>query len=761
MRTRRLYAIIGLVLLGVMVVTALMADQWAPYSPFFRDPQKIDFSSGTPQIASPPFPPGGYHPLGTDTLGRDVASMLVYGTRYTLLLGLAILTLRFLLAVPAAFSALYWPKLAFPALRRLYMLTSAVPPLVFYILFLRIPGLTGLSDRQALLLNLSILTVFEWPRLALNLHGWLDKFSHSPFVEGAIAIGCSRGQILRRHLFPHLVPLLCSLMAAEMGRVLLLAGQLGIFGVYLGGGMIVLGEGVNSPPMLVNRMPEWGAMLAEARGSIYRAPWALLTPAIALFLAILAFHLLAQGVAEFYDAVGARLRVWLDQIQTWRKWAVASAIAVLSLLVYFQGFPWGNADQILQAADERLLTLKAADREGFLAALDSGAPSTYRTEQAHWFDAVWASRPTQVTGELKNLKLAPTRATATQVYSFTLPDGREVKAERQVAFRKRWGTWREISVGFDSYRSLQGRITSPLKIDARHGDQQGMANYLGALVDETHSRLNGKLPGGLGEELFALTVYPSRVALQAAGDPLDSGKPYHRWVGGESLQLAAELLNDRAVKETMDLKVIVQDAMLHQLVWEQTGGRPAPLLEQGLINLFRQLGGKMTVHLPSLKGRELYPLPDLAAQAAAGPSEADWAYRIQSGLFAQQLLDGHGGAAIIRALQKIRQGQSELEAVASATGQTVNQLAEGYASYVVQQITDQSELKVADRASKLPKQLIDLIESQGARFLQAELSPADQPTGAVVLVYQPAGTAGLGQVNSRRFRLEAGMWVSQ
>ncbi|HYF80184.1 MAG TPA: ABC transporter permease subunit, partial [Symbiobacteriaceae bacterium] len=255
-RPRLAYLLTGGILIGLIILVMLFAEQLTSVSPLYRDARSSILDG------MPPFAPDKLHWLGTDQFGRDVWSRIAFGARWSMLFAFLIMAGRLLVAIPMAFLSAFGPKRVSWALDRLYVMTSAVPPLVIYILLLSSTKLRLIGLWPSVVLTVTLLTLLEWPRVAVVLKGRAASLLAEPFVEGAIAVGNSRWQLFRSHLFPHLWPVILQLSAAEMARALVVIAQLAIFGIMVGGGvMTVVDRGGRDQYMVTSGIAEWGTIL--------------------------------------------------------------------------------------------------------------------------------------------------------------------------------------------------------------------------------------------------------------------------------------------------------------------------------------------------------------------------------------------------------------------------------------------------------------------------------------------------------------------
>lgn len=234
------------------------------------DPIATDFSN---RLRSPSLA----HPLGTDNVGRDVLARLLYGGRLSLGMAVSATAGITLVGLVLGLVAATYGRLAGGLIMRVVDVLLAMPTLI---LALVIVGLLGQGLRN---LIITIILV-QWPRYARLVRGMALRVREQEFVEAARAVGASRGRIMVRHLAPNLIGPVAVFSTIDMGNTLLVVSSLSF-----------LGFGVGPPT------PEWGAMLAEARHLIDRAPMLLVLPGAAITGLVLAFNLAGDGLRDLLD----------------------------------------------------------------------------------------------------------------------------------------------------------------------------------------------------------------------------------------------------------------------------------------------------------------------------------------------------------------------------------------------------------------------------------------------------------------------------
>lgn len=240
-----------------------------------------------------PFAPGEFgYVLGSDMVGRDLLSRVVYGARYTLGLAAAVIFLRAAVALPAGLRAGWLGGRAGRLVQTLAVGFGSIPALALVAMTLGglrwlLPGETGW-----LAVYVAMLVLSGAPRMAEQVRRRTEEILVMPHVEAARALGATPRRILLRHVLPLMRADVAVMLSSEMAWVLLLMGQLAVFGIYVGGTVAVRGDGWVRH---IEYLPEWGQMLGANRHAILGSPWIPFYPGLALGLSAAAFHLLAEG----------------------------------------------------------------------------------------------------------------------------------------------------------------------------------------------------------------------------------------------------------------------------------------------------------------------------------------------------------------------------------------------------------------------------------------------------------------------------------
>ncbi|MCY3958772.1 MAG: ABC transporter permease subunit [Chloroflexi bacterium] len=253
----------------ILVVSLLLAGLLAPWSPL-ADPTEINLRE---RLRSP----SPEHLLGTDHLGRDTFSRLVHGARATLLAAAATLVLSMTIAVTVGMLSGYYGGWPDTALMGVVDLLLAFPSLI---LALAVAGALG----PGLLNVLLAVGAVWWVGHARIIRGITLGEREMAYVTAARASGASDRRIILRHIAPNILGPIVVLASLDIGWIIL-----GI------AGLSFLGLGAQPPT------PEWGAMLSDARPHLQTAPHLILLPGAAIFVAVLGFNLLGDGLRDLLD----------------------------------------------------------------------------------------------------------------------------------------------------------------------------------------------------------------------------------------------------------------------------------------------------------------------------------------------------------------------------------------------------------------------------------------------------------------------------
>jgi peptide/nickel transport system permease protein len=262
---RRGGAMFGFAIVAFFVVLALLAPWLAPYDP-------VATSWGAVRAA-----PSAAHWFGADELGRDVLSRIVWGTRASLLAGVVSVSISLALGVPIGMAAGYLGRWVDALISRI---TDAMLASPFLILAIALAAFLGPSLTNAMIaIGISATPVF----IRLTRAQVLSAKSED-YVEAARALGNPHLRIALRHIFPNIVAPLIVQATLAIAAAVIAEASLSFLG---------LGQ---QPPA-----PSWGSMLNTARNYVDQAPWMAIWPGVSIFLLVLSFNLLGDGLRDALD----------------------------------------------------------------------------------------------------------------------------------------------------------------------------------------------------------------------------------------------------------------------------------------------------------------------------------------------------------------------------------------------------------------------------------------------------------------------------
>jgi peptide/nickel transport system permease protein len=261
--------VVGLVIIVVFVFVAVAAPVIAPF-----DPNKQNLSQRLK-------PPTAQHLLGTDSLGRDLLSRIIWGARISLTIGSIVVVSASVFGTLVGLIAGYRGGFLDDALMRITDIFFAFPPLI---LAMAIAAALGPSLNTAMI----AIAVVTWPVYARLVRGQVLALRKREFVEAAESIGASGSRIIRKHLLPNSLSPLLVQASFDLGGAILIAA-----------GLSFIGFGAQPP------LAEWGVMISDGRKYVSTHPWLPLFPGLAILFTVAAFNLIGDGLK---DALDPRLR---------------------------------------------------------------------------------------------------------------------------------------------------------------------------------------------------------------------------------------------------------------------------------------------------------------------------------------------------------------------------------------------------------------------------------------------------------------------
>jgi peptide/nickel transport system permease protein len=256
---------LGLGILALLLLTALFADQIRQYDPYLI------------QVGDKFLPPSVEHPMGTDDLGRDIFSRVVDGTRISLRVAMMVLLIAGAVGLVLGGAAGYFGGVLDEVVMRVADIFFAFPS---FLLAMAIVAALGPGIENAIL----AIGVAYWPRYARLLRGQVLSVKQDAYVEAARALGAGTLRLMLTHILPNArAPLLVQL-AADAGQAIIVTASLSFVGL----GAV--------PPM-----PEWGAMIAQARAYMLSYWWVGTFPGIAITITVAGYVFLGDGLRDLLD----------------------------------------------------------------------------------------------------------------------------------------------------------------------------------------------------------------------------------------------------------------------------------------------------------------------------------------------------------------------------------------------------------------------------------------------------------------------------
>jgi len=265
-------SILGLVLILGVTLVGVFAPVIAPYpgDAGYGGESDVHFdrSFESPSLA---------HPFGTDQVGRDILSRVIFGTRISLQLGVVVLSVAIAIGVPVGLIAGYLGDPVSMVLMRITDVFLSIPPLVL--------ALAVSVALEGTLTNAMIaIAAVWWPWYARLVHGEVLSVKEETYVEASRGIGASTPRIVFREVLPNVLAPITVKLSLDMG-----------YAILVGAGLGFLGLGAQPPT------PEWGTMTAQGREFLPDFWWYSTFPGVAIFVTVLGFNFLGDGLRDIFD----------------------------------------------------------------------------------------------------------------------------------------------------------------------------------------------------------------------------------------------------------------------------------------------------------------------------------------------------------------------------------------------------------------------------------------------------------------------------
>jgi len=267
-------AIVGLVWIIIMVTVVVTADLWVPK--FFSDPYSPAYETLQP--------PSAEHPFGTDKLGRDVFSRVIYGGRISLAVGVVAVSISLVIGLILGALSGYYSGFIDSVVMRTADIFFAFPYILFAIALVAFFRASGSAFGNSFWPVFIAIGILGWPSIARVFRSSILQVKEMEYIDAARSMGGSDRRIMFRHIMPNAVAPIIVYGTMSIGGAILAEAALSF-----------LGMGVQPPE------PSWGLMLSEAKSLMFAAPWLTIWPGLAILTTVLAFVLVGDGMRDALD----------------------------------------------------------------------------------------------------------------------------------------------------------------------------------------------------------------------------------------------------------------------------------------------------------------------------------------------------------------------------------------------------------------------------------------------------------------------------
>jgi peptide/nickel transport system permease protein len=265
----RKIVLFGIVVIVLLIIAAVFSPLLAPYNP------------NSPSVKELLAPPSATHLLGTDTMGRDTFSRIIYGSRTALIIGLIAVFIAAVIGNALGLLAGFYGRWTNTIIMRLVDALMSVPMILLAVTIAAILG----SGVKNVVISLGISLIPPYARL---MCAQVMTIKQNDFISAAHSVGASNIRIMLRHVLPNCLPPLIVLLTMQIGQAILSEASLSFLGIGI------------SPPDAA-----WGSMVSEGYQNLLRSPMLSIAPGLALMLVVFAFNMIGDGLR---DALDPRLR---------------------------------------------------------------------------------------------------------------------------------------------------------------------------------------------------------------------------------------------------------------------------------------------------------------------------------------------------------------------------------------------------------------------------------------------------------------------
>ena len=255
---------------AVLAVLVILVSVFAPVICGDRSPTAGNLAEAIEK-------PSAEHPFGTDKMGRDVFARVIYGSRASLSSTFILVAVIFVIGTVLGVVSGYFGGAVDVIIMRIADMMMAFPGLV---LAIAVAGTLGASTRNAII----AIAIVSWPKYARLARSLVMKIRHTDFVAAATVTGSKTPYMLLRYMLPNTITTLVITAATDIGGMMMELAALSF-----------LGFGAQPPT------PEWGSMLNEGRNFMQSAPWMMIFPGLAIFVTVVIFNMLGDGLRDILD----------------------------------------------------------------------------------------------------------------------------------------------------------------------------------------------------------------------------------------------------------------------------------------------------------------------------------------------------------------------------------------------------------------------------------------------------------------------------
>ena len=260
----------GFMIFAVLALLVILVAIFAPVLSGGVDPTEGDLMNAIMK-------PSAEHPFGTDKMGRDIFTRVLYGARVSLSSTLILVAVIFVLGTFLGILSGYFGGWVDAVIMRIADMMIAFPGLV---LAIAVAGIMGASTKNAII----AIAVVSWPKYARLARSLVMKIRHTDFVAAATVTGSKTPYMLWKYMLPNTITTLVITAATDIGTMMMELAALSF-----------LGFGAKAPT------PEWGSMLNEGRNFMQNAPWMMIYPGLAIFITVVIFNMLGDNLRDILD----------------------------------------------------------------------------------------------------------------------------------------------------------------------------------------------------------------------------------------------------------------------------------------------------------------------------------------------------------------------------------------------------------------------------------------------------------------------------